>query len=66
MTKKMIGLELDQFKSIDQDYKGQQKYHIGEKVKVVDPDSEHYQKTGKYNGLNKRTVPADIYEIILD
>jgi len=55
----MIKLRLEQFKSIDQDYQGQQIYHEGQRVKIVDPDSKYYGQTAKYIGLAERVKPGD-------
>ena len=61
---KIIECCLDDFKSIDPDYQGQKFYHNGEKVKIVNPDHEHYQSIGKYQGYKREEYPEpDTYLI---
>ena len=59
---KKIKVEADDIKSIDPDYKGQEYYHSGEKVEVVNPDSKYYKRTGKYIGT--KTKDRFVYHII--
>ena len=62
----MIKVKLDDFKSIDQDYQGQKFYHEGEKVKIINPDSEHYNQTGIYRGYKRTKKINDVYLIELE
>jgi len=62
----MLKCKLEDFKSIDQDYQGQKFYHEGEKVKIVNPDSKYYNKTGIYRGYRRTNNINDIYLIELD
>jgi len=61
---KMINCRLDDFVSVDQDYKGQVFYHHGEKVKIVDPDHEYFKQAGIYRGYERKDYSEpDIYFI---
>ena len=55
---KVIECYLDDFASIDQDYEGQKFYHIGEQVKIVNPDHEHFKDTGIYRGYKRQDYPG--------
>jgi len=58
----------EEFKSIDKDYKGQQLYHIDEKVKIVDPDNQYYNKIGLYKGYKKIIKDGQVrgYEYLIE
>jgi len=61
---KLAKCSLDDFVGVDQDYQGQKFYHIDEKVKIINPDSENYQSMGRYKGYKRKNYPEqDIYFI---
>lgn len=54
-----IKVRAEYVKSVDPDYQGQQQYHVGEKVKVFNPDIpdfEHNNKKGTWQGVAKNSV----------
>ena len=61
---KVIECYLDDFKSVDQDYQGQKFYHKGEKVKIINPDHEHFKDTGIYRGYERTDYPESYIYLI--
>jgi hypothetical protein len=58
----LVKINTDYIKSIDQDYKGQQRYHNGEKVKVGSIDSKYYGAEGTWQGVAKSDgLEIDVY-----
>jgi hypothetical protein len=52
-------VQAEYIKSVDPDYQGQQQYHIGEKIKIFNPDNpnfEHNNKEGTWQGVAKNSV----------
>ncbi|MFW6025351.1 MAG: hypothetical protein ACOCRX_03325 [Candidatus Woesearchaeota archaeon] len=47
----IIKLNLEDIKSIDNDYKYNKFFHKGERVKIVNPDHKYYGKKGIYQGF---------------
>jgi len=58
----LIKINSDYIHSIDQDYKGSQKYHKGEEVKVGNPDSKYYGAEGIWQGIAETSY--DVYHYI--
>jgi len=55
---KTIKVRQDQLKSIDPDYQGQEYYHDGERVQLVDG------RKGIYRGMEKREYPEEHLYIV--
>lgn len=47
----LVKINSDYIESIDPDYEGQENYHVGEKIKVGNPDSKYYGAKGTYRGI---------------
>jgi len=51
-----VKIRAEYIKSIDPDYNGQQQYHMGERVKIFNPDNpdfEYNNKRGTWQGVAK-------------
>lgn len=61
MKKIKIKFNQEDIKSVDQDYKGSQFYHKGEKIKIVNPDSKYFGLTGEFIKVEKTEDINDNY-----
>src|SRR5690554_4664484 len=55
----LVKVKLEEFKSVDQNYQGGEKYHKGEKVYFGNPDSEYHGAYGKFQEIEKRDYPDE-------
>src|SRR5690554_3768549 len=55
----LVKVKLEEFKSVDQNYQGGEKYHKGEKVYFGNPDSEYHGAYGKFQRIEKRDYPGE-------